>query len=321
MRLEKGHSGPILSCSFSPSGRLLASASKDRTVSLWDYTGDCSNTLVLKGHKNAVLRVAFLKGGDGSGEELLATASADTTCALWDAPTGSRIRTFTGHTRIVNDVCAGGGDPHALLSASDDGSLTLWDSRTRTPALYIPGSYPLLACSFGSLPTTLLGAGIEGVIHAYDTRALPSGGSGGGGDIPSTPPPLFTLTGHLDAVSSLALSPTEDALLSLSFDGTARLWDVQPFSTHGEGRVKGCLAASPTTFEGGLVRGGWSPNGERVCGGGGDRLARVWDVDSGQVLALLGGHTGVCVEAAFHPKENVLATAGDTSIWLGEMRY
>ena len=133
LRLEGAHASLVLSCAFSPSGALLASASRDRSVALWSLGASCAHACSLRGHKGAVLRVAWLP--EGGGPPLLATASADATCAVWDAEAGALVRTLKGHARIVNDVCSArrGGAP-LLASASDDGALREWRQQRARPA-------------------------------------------------------------------------------------------------------------------------------------------------------------------------------------------
>src|SRR5258707_1136152 len=107
-----GHSGPVRVVASSPDGGLLASASYDKTIMLWDpHTGEQLRTL--QGHYDPVRYVTFSPDGG-----YLASASDDMTIKLWDPCTGEHLRTLQGHSHWVEYV-AFSPDGGLLASASD----------------------------------------------------------------------------------------------------------------------------------------------------------------------------------------------------------
>ena len=82
----EGHGGWVYAVAFSQDGSLLASASDDQTIRLWNpSTGQ--EIQKLEGHTNGIYAVAFSQ--DGS---LLASASWDETVRLWNPATGQEIQ-------------------------------------------------------------------------------------------------------------------------------------------------------------------------------------------------------------------------------------
>ena len=84
---------------FSPTGRFIASGSRDKTVKVWMLeTGQAE--LTLTGHTEEVNSVAF--SPDGS---FLASGSCDRTVKVWELKTARTVHTLRGHTYEVNSIC------------------------------------------------------------------------------------------------------------------------------------------------------------------------------------------------------------------------
>ena len=115
----EAHRDTVSSIAISPDGKLLASASGDSTIKLWNLN-DGSLVRELKGHTRRVNSVAFSPEGS-----LVASGSLDNTVRLWRVSDGSLVRELKGHTDWVRSV-AFSPDGSLVASGSNDNTVRLW---------------------------------------------------------------------------------------------------------------------------------------------------------------------------------------------------
>lgn len=246
----EGHRDTVKSVAASPDGKLVASASVDRTIRLWDLVMG-SHIKTFEGHSDGVMSVSFSPDG-----KTLASASDDKTVRLWDITTGN-CQILNGHGNYVRSV-AFSPDGATLASASSDETIRLWDLST--------GDYQILkhrdgvrSVAFSPDGTTLASASRDDTIRLWD---LSTGSH-------------QTFKGHTYYINSVAFYLDGKALASASSDRTIRLWDITTGShqtLEGHTSSVNCVALSP--------------DGKTLASASDDNTIRLWDIATGRCQRL-----------------------------------
>jgi WD40 repeat protein len=258
-----GVTEPIEGVSFSPDGRIIATASGNwkKTETLGQITiRDAVNGAIkstLKAHVGMALSVAFSPDG-----RWLVTAGGEHTkdsgaIKIWDTKTWTEFRTLEGHAKGRVRV-AYSPDGRFLASAGFDNRVIIWDANTwqrldlsiSSPETYITG---LAVSPDGARLAT---AGMDATVIVWDIATgrevcrfrghktivwsvafSPDGNRaascGDDGSVkiwePVTGQEALTLRGHTDPVLCVAFSPDGTRIASSSKDGTVKIWDGSPW--------------------------------------------------------------------------------------------
>ncbi len=120
LQVLEGHSGTVYAVAFSPNGQLIASASGDDTVRLWNPAPGVVHQ-TLESHLDVVNSVVFSPNG-----QLVASASNESTATVWNPATGDCAPDLR---RSLRQGFRGSFSPDGELiaSTSNDRTVRLWN--------------------------------------------------------------------------------------------------------------------------------------------------------------------------------------------------
>eukprot|EP00257_Ricinus_communis_P025619 XP_025013033.1 LOW QUALITY PROTEIN: angio-associated migratory cell protein-like [Ricinus communis] len=202
-----GHGGSVTCGGFTPDGKIVSTGTEDATFRVWNPV-TCEAIHAISFHTE---RLTCLTISSDSTVALI--CSEDGSAKIVNITTGKIVSSLSGHSDFIISVEFA---PSMLWAATGgrDKKLIIWD---------LPQSSPRCICNHKGIVTCLKWIGgsryvatgcSDGKIRIWDSR---SGSC------------IRTFCGHSRRIVSPSLSCNQDFLVSVSYDGTARVFQMAEF--------------------------------------------------------------------------------------------
>jgi len=303
-----GHRDNITSIKFHPVYSIIASASQDATIKVWDFeSGEFERTL--KGHTDFVQCIDF----DQNGTQLV-SCSADLTIKIWDFSTYECTKTLHGHDHNISCVAFFPSGDY-IASGSRDKTIKIWEVATGYCTRTLRGHDEWVRDLIISPDNSLIAScGHDKTVRLWDQVK---------GEC------IHTMRDHSHYIECLAFSPATVAsydapdgksykgkagaacnfLASGSRDKTIKIWETST----------GICVATLIGHDNWVQGITWHPNGKYIISVSDDKTIKIWDISQGRAMKTINdahSHFVSCVD--FNTRTPTLATGGvdDTiKIW------
>ena len=202
--VEQNHRQTLVTFSFSPDGRWLASTDQDNKIKIRDVlTGE--ESIELAGHKRQCTGLCY--SPDGS---FLASGDGDD-LQIWDATSGKLIHEF--NIRSYIESIAISPDSKLIATGVRGGLIRLWNVESKQEMDSLRGhSGDVKSVIFNPGGSRLVSGSTDGTVRIWD---------------PVSGEQLRTLDGHSGEANSVSISPNEDFLAFGGRNDSIVLFDIR----------------------------------------------------------------------------------------------
>lgn len=261
IRTFTGHTAAVYSVAFSPKGNKFCSASRDRSVRIWN-TDDGTCKLMKGGHNGLALSCDFSPSG-----EHIVSSSEDTLIKVWSVATGNKTMSLKGHNDKVYCVQYNSTGAY-IVSGSCDKTIRVWNADTGGKLTILKGhSLPVFSCCFSNSDAGkyIASGSDDRLIKIWDWRCEKE---------------VKSLVGHTGTVWSCKFSYSDKTIVSASMDHEINLWCVA------SGTILKQLLAHMTPIHHAI----FTKDDKYVLSCARDWSVIVWDVESGRQIDTINGH-------------------------------
>jgi len=278
--LKDGHKDWVTFAKF-VDGNHVITASWDKTIRLWDLNKGGST--LLRNESDKVASANFFPN-DGR----LVSALWDGNVNVW-TPDGVLLARFDHGKRLRVNWAEFSPDGKRLLTASDDNVARIWDleGKQDLKPLVLSGHDGWVKTAvFDSTGARVLTASLDTTAKIWDAR---------------TGSCLLTLGPHPNGVNAAVFSPDNVHVATACLDGSVLLWDTSKSNPTAQvfSKVHGHRTNSVS----------FNYDGSRLLTTGDDHTAKVWDVNTRELLLSFEQHHDVVVYAGFSPDGHRIVTA------------
>jgi WD40 repeat protein len=320
----------VVSLDFDPDGKTIITGHLDGTARIWN-TGSGVELIKLQSHNDVVLSAHFIAGNkvvttsvDGTARvwnltplnliqnistrefisksefshsaETIALVTSNNTVLIWNVKNDSKIFVLDGHEEDIVSIDFSFDDQY-LVSASRDGTFRIWDLSNGTSVKAIDWHQnDVLSAKFSSDGKYIVSASLDGNACLWDAKS---------GDL------VHTFMGHESGVFYTGFNQDGSELLTIDYSGVIGHWDVSKGELIRFYKME--ASGLDSAFNLGYVSAVFSEDGRMITAVGKDEVARVWNADTGEQVALFWDHPGI-TSVLFSPEGDELLTYGADNV-------
>ena len=287
----RGHTDKVTSIALSPDGHIIASASFDGTIRLWDSErGQTVKELPIK--KMPLFAVSF----SPDGQYIAFSYAVDEDCSvyIWNLNQNCHQCVLKGHESVTRSISFSH-DGSSLVTASNDGTVRIWDiSKGKCKKVMRDDGKFMLSATYSPDDSYIAAASYDKYVRIWSAVS---------GKL------IHKLEGHTDIVTNVSFSPDGGMLASGSEDNTVCIWDTNTWEC--KRVLKGHNRFVTSTV--------FSPDSLFLVSGSLDGTLRFWETEEGQCVCVLKGHTDRVNNVLFHQGGQLVISSSDDAtirIWV-----